>query len=92
VWAGVLGDLDEGGSDRPRLLLNHRNPTVRRVEELTDLTLLALAVELLTAAYRAWVETPRTRQSDCGRASRRPAPPSLQAQRAVRCRSARRKV
>jgi len=47
LWAGLLGDLDDGGSDRPRLLLNHRNPTVRRVADLTDPGLLALAVESL---------------------------------------------
>ena len=47
LWADLLGDLDDGRPARPRLLLNHRNPTVRRVAELSEPRLLSLAVESL---------------------------------------------
>jgi molecular chaperone HtpG len=47
VWSDVLGDLDDGRDARPRLLLNHLNPTVRRVARLDDDRLLALGVESL---------------------------------------------
>lgn len=47
VWSDVLSDLDDGRDARPRLLLNHLNPTVRRVSRLEDGTLLALGVESL---------------------------------------------
>ncbi|WP_432833559.1 HSP90 family protein [Dactylosporangium sp. CA-092794] len=46
VWADVLDALartDE--QDRPQLVLNHRNPLVRRVTELPDHELVRLAVE-----------------------------------------------
>lgn len=49
VWSAILTVLDDGGSDRPRLLLNDENPVVRRVlaidAERSDLA--ALAVESL---------------------------------------------
>jgi molecular chaperone HtpG len=48
VWADVLDALSATGEDdRPQLVLNHRNPLVRRVEELGDDDLVALAVEAL---------------------------------------------
>ncbi len=48
VWADVLDALartDE--ADRPQLVLNYRNPLVRRISELTDDELVRLAVEAL---------------------------------------------
>ncbi|HLL64303.1 MAG TPA: HSP90 family protein [Micromonosporaceae bacterium] len=48
VWAGVLDALAETGADeRPQLVLNYRNALVRRVTELADTDLAALAVEAL---------------------------------------------
>lgn len=48
LWAGVLGAMERTmAADPPRLVLNHRNPLVRRVVGLTDLTLAATAVEAL---------------------------------------------
>ncbi|MGW0482080.1 HSP90 family protein [Nonomuraea sp. NPDC003214] len=48
LWADVLGALERSvAADRPRLVLNHRNPLVRRVTGLPDLTLAATAVEAL---------------------------------------------
>ncbi len=48
LWADVLGALDEQGqSDRPQLILNHRSPLVRRVAGLTDPSLVTLVVESL---------------------------------------------
>jgi molecular chaperone HtpG len=47
LWADVLGAFDDGGRDRPRLLLNARNPTVRRVFDIDDEALRAVAVESL---------------------------------------------
>jgi molecular chaperone HtpG len=48
VWAGVLDAIAASGPpDRPQLVLNHRNPLVRRVTALTDASLIALAVEAL---------------------------------------------
>jgi molecular chaperone HtpG len=47
LWGAVVQDLDDGGDDRLRLLLNHLNPTVRRVAAISDPRLLALAVESL---------------------------------------------
>ncbi|MEU6716618.1 HSP90 family protein [Nonomuraea sp. NPDC046802] len=48
LWADVLGALERTvAADRPRLVLNHRNPLVRRVLGLADMTLAATAVESL---------------------------------------------
>ncbi|GAA4427009.1 HSP90 family protein [Actinokineospora soli] len=47
LWAGVLSAFDKPSDDRPQLVLNHRNPLVRRVCGLTDPTLVGLAVEAL---------------------------------------------
>lgn len=48
MWAGVLDALAASGpADRPQLVLNHRNPLVRRVTALTDPELVSLAVEAL---------------------------------------------
>ncbi|HEU5472334.1 MAG TPA: HSP90 family protein [Actinophytocola sp.] len=47
LWAGVLSVFDKPVAQRPRLVLNHRNPLVRRVSELTDPDLVTLAVEAL---------------------------------------------
>ena len=46
LWAGVLGALNgTTASDRPQLVLNHRNPLVRRITALTDAGLVGLAVQ-----------------------------------------------
>ncbi|WP_285774667.1 HSP90 family protein [Microtetraspora sp. NBRC 13810] len=52
LWAGVLGAIEGaiaggGAAARPRLVLNHRNPLVRRVCALPDTSLSATAVEAL---------------------------------------------
>jgi molecular chaperone HtpG len=48
VWAGVLDALDAGVRDvRPQLVLNYRNPLVRRVTVLPEPGLVAIAVEAL---------------------------------------------
>jgi molecular chaperone HtpG len=48
VWGGVLDAIAESGPpERPQLVLNHRNPLVRRVTALGDPELVALAVEAL---------------------------------------------
>jgi molecular chaperone HtpG len=48
LWGGVLDALaDSGPPDRPQLVLNHRNPLVRRVSVLGDPDLVSLAVEAL---------------------------------------------
>jgi molecular chaperone HtpG len=47
LWAGVLSAFDKPTDDRPQLVLNHRNPLVRRVCGLTDPGLIKLAVEAL---------------------------------------------
>ncbi|MEU7894769.1 HSP90 family protein [Nonomuraea sp. NPDC049152] len=48
LWADVLGAMERTvAADRPRLVLNHRNPLVRRVVLLKDLSLAATAVEAL---------------------------------------------
>jgi molecular chaperone HtpG len=48
VWAGVLDALAETAADeRPQLVLNHRNPLVRRITALDDESLVALAVQAL---------------------------------------------
>jgi molecular chaperone HtpG len=48
VWAGVLDAIAASGPpERPQLVLNHRNPLVRRVTALADPALVGLAVEAL---------------------------------------------
>jgi molecular chaperone HtpG len=48
VWAGVLDALTDPAADqRPQLVLNHRNPLVRRITVLRDPGLVGLAVEAL---------------------------------------------
>jgi molecular chaperone HtpG len=47
LWAGVLSAFDKPGDDRPQLVLNYRNPLVRRLSALSDPGLVALAVEAL---------------------------------------------
>ncbi|GLY23787.1 HSP90 family protein [Micromonospora sp. NBRC 101691] len=48
LWGGVLDALAASAPpDRPQLVLNHRNPLVRRVSTLTDPELVGLAVEAL---------------------------------------------
>jgi molecular chaperone HtpG len=48
VWAGVLDALAQTTTDeRPQLVLNYRNPMVRRVTALDDPTLIRLATEAL---------------------------------------------
>jgi molecular chaperone HtpG len=48
VWAGVLDALSAtAADDRPQLVLNHRNPLVRRITLLDDESLVGLAVEAL---------------------------------------------
>ena len=48
LWGGVLDSLaGSSAPERPQLVLNHRNPLVRRVTALGDPELSALAVEAL---------------------------------------------
>ncbi|RJL31870.1 HSP90 family protein [Bailinhaonella thermotolerans] len=48
LWADVLGAVERAvAADRPLLVLNHRNPLVRRVSGLADTDLAASAVEAL---------------------------------------------
>ncbi|MFI9560651.1 HSP90 family protein [Nonomuraea endophytica] len=48
LWADVLGAMERSlAADRPRLVLNHRNPLVRKVLSLTDMNLAGTAVEAL---------------------------------------------
>ncbi|MGI5228717.1 HSP90 family protein [Actinoallomurus sp. CA-142502] len=48
LWAGVLGAVDAtGAGERPQLILNLRNPVVRRVAEAADPSLAALGVQAL---------------------------------------------
>ncbi|MEU4422900.1 HSP90 family protein [Actinoplanes sp. NPDC024001] len=48
LWGGVLDALARTvPTDRPQLVLNHRNPLVRRVTALADAELAGLAVESL---------------------------------------------
>ncbi|WP_410675625.1 HSP90 family protein [Amycolatopsis sp. cmx-4-68] len=47
LWAGVLSAFEKPADDRPQLVLNHRNPLVRRICLLGDDTLRGLAVESL---------------------------------------------
>ncbi|QBS44656.1 HSP90 family protein [Nocardia sp. CS682] len=48
LWSDVLGAFDTGlGPDRPQLVLNHRNPLVRKISALSDPRLATMAVEAL---------------------------------------------
>jgi molecular chaperone HtpG len=48
VWAGVLDALAATAADeRPQLVLNYRNPLVRRIAGLADESLVGLAVQAL---------------------------------------------
>jgi len=47
LWAGVLSAFEKPERDRPQLVLNYRNPLVRRISRLQDPKLTALAVESL---------------------------------------------
>ncbi len=48
TWAGVLDALADPAADqRPQLVLNYRNPLVRRITVLSDPSLVGLAVEAL---------------------------------------------
>lgn len=48
AWADVLDDLAEPAApERPLLVLNHRNPMVRRLVTISDPPLVAMAVEAL---------------------------------------------
>ncbi|MEU5551607.1 MULTISPECIES: HSP90 family protein [unclassified Micromonospora] len=48
LWGGVLDALAASApADRPQLVLNHRNPLVRRITALGDPELVGLAVEAL---------------------------------------------
>jgi molecular chaperone HtpG len=48
LWADVLGAIERTiAADRPRLVLNHRNPLVRRILGLPHPSLAATAVESL---------------------------------------------
>ena len=48
LWADVLSALDAGAEDvRPQLVLNYRNPLVRRVTVLPEASLVGLAAEAL---------------------------------------------
>ena len=47
LWAGVLSAFEKPADDRPQLVLNYRNPLVRRISRLREGDLSALAVEAL---------------------------------------------
>jgi molecular chaperone HtpG len=48
LWAGVLDALDRGARDvRPQLVLNYRNPLVRRLTLLVSPELIGVSVEAL---------------------------------------------
>ncbi|MCO6010189.1 HSP90 family protein [Actinoallomurus purpureus] len=49
LWSDVLGALEGTASvsDRPQLVLNHRNPLARRITALTETGLIELAVQAL---------------------------------------------
>ncbi len=47
LWAGVLSAFEKPERDRPQLVLNYRNPLVRRVSRLENAELTTLAVESL---------------------------------------------
>ncbi|WP_117208095.1 HSP90 family protein [Allorhizocola rhizosphaerae] len=45
VWASILGSFTAGRTDRPQLVLNHRNPLVRQAMSIAEPDLAVLAVE-----------------------------------------------
>ncbi|MEE6259163.1 HSP90 family protein [Plantactinospora sonchi] len=45
TWASILGSFTVGHDERPRLVLNHRNPLVRQAVGIGDEELTVLAVE-----------------------------------------------
>jgi molecular chaperone HtpG len=45
VWASILGSFTAGRTDRPQLVLNHRNPLIRQAVTVTDPDLTVLVVE-----------------------------------------------
>jgi molecular chaperone HtpG len=48
LWAGVLDALaDTAADERPQLVLNYKNPLVRRITALADDALIGLAIEAL---------------------------------------------
>lgn len=47
TWASMSVAVDDGGSDRRVLLINHRNEIVQQIARIADPTLLRLAVESL---------------------------------------------
>ncbi|WP_026211648.1 HSP90 family protein [Longispora albida] len=47
LWAGVLSAFDKPAEDRPQLVLNYRNPLIRRIASLESAELVGLAVEAL---------------------------------------------
>jgi molecular chaperone HtpG len=47
LWSEILSGLAPAGAARARLILNQRNPLVRRLRSLADAELLRLAVEAL---------------------------------------------
>lgn len=47
LWSEILAGFGGGGAPRARLVLNQRNPLVRRLRGLADAELLRLAVEAL---------------------------------------------
>lgn len=47
AWAGILQAVDDGGTDRKVLLINHRNPTIQQIATISDPDLLRLSVESL---------------------------------------------
>ncbi|MCM6773123.1 HSP90 family protein [Nocardia sp. CDC159] len=48
LWSDVLAAFDTGpGPDRPQLVLNHRNPLVRRISGITEPRLATMAIEAL---------------------------------------------
>lgn len=47
LWSGVLAAFEKQEQQRPQLVLNHRNPLVRRICSLSEPDLVGLAVEAL---------------------------------------------
>jgi molecular chaperone HtpG len=65
VWAQVVTDLDDSGRNRPRVLFNYYNSTVRRVAELRDDALLSLGVQALYSQVLL-LGSPSIRPTDLG--------------------------
>lgn len=45
AWAGVLAAFESSAQPRPQLVVNHRNPLIRRIATLSDAKTIELAVE-----------------------------------------------